>query len=120
MNKAEIALMGYVVEINTNEEAIDVLDEIAELLEEDFSGVKIFKEATKYCNGAEIEYLSVNIISDMLLIALPMTTDEDTEPFDILSKYGAFGYVYNATAPDCSELGYSYYENRNNEIVRVG
>ncbi len=122
MTKAEIALRGIAVEINTNEEAIDVLDEIAVILEEDFTGARVFKEAVRYCKGVEIEYLSVNTLDDMILIALTMTTDEDEEeePYDILNNNGVFGYVYNVTYPDCSELGYSFYELKNNNIVRIG
>lgn len=120
MSKAKKALNGYTVPINTNEEAIDVLDEIAELLEEDFTGAEIFKEAIRYCRDAEIEYLSVMIYEDMILIGLPMTTDEDEEPFNILSEQGVFGYVYNVTCPECSELGYSFYVEFEGELVRVG
>ena len=32
---------------------------------------------------------------------------------------GQFCYVYNFDAPDCSELGYSYFERRGNRYFRV-
>lgn len=117
MTKAEIALQGDAVEINSNEEAIDILDEIAEILEKDFTGAGVFKEAVKYCRGAEIKYLLVNTYEDMILISLPMTTDEDEEPFDILSELGVFGYVYNVTYSDLSELGYSFYKEYYGDIM---
>ena len=120
MTKAEKVIKGYTVPINTNEEAIDVIDEIAEILEENFTGAEVFKEAIRFCRDVEIKYLSVMLYEEMILIGLSMITDEDEEPFDILNENGVFGYVYNVTYPELSELGYSFYIEYDGEIVRVG
>lgn len=120
MEKAKRALEGFAVEINSNEEAMNLLDEISEILNKNFTGEEVIKLATKSTEGVEIKYLSVNRFCGMELIALAMITDEEKETLDILDKRGVLAYVYNATYPNHSELGYSFYRDYDEGIVRVG
>ena len=110
--------MGMTQKVDSNEEATYIAGYIAKVLECDVTGEDIFKEAIKYTKGAVIQYVNVATVCGMKMLALPMTTDEDEEPFNILSPYGVFGYVYNFDAPDCSELGYACFENKNGRIRR--
>lgn len=116
--KAEAVLMGMTQKVYSNEEATYIAGYIAKVLNYDVTGEDIFKEATAFTKGAVIQYVNVATVYGMRMLALPMTTEEDEEPFNLLSPYGAFGYVYNFDAPSCSELGYACFENKNGRIRR--
>ena len=85
--------------------------------------IEIITNSTEYISG-DYEFKHVNMwqhpYSDDVMIAVLMSTHEDTEPYDILSENGVFGYVYNLDAPYCSELGYSYYRQDGAYIKRIG
>lgn len=38
---------------------------------------------------------------------------------DITSEDGVIAYVYNCNYPDCSELGYVFFEEQNGKLRRV-
>jgi len=104
--------------VDSNEEAIYIAGYIAKTLNHKVSGLEIFNEATHYTKGAKIQYVNVSTLEDMVLLALPMITDEDEDEFDITSEYGVFSYVYNFDAPQCSELGYVFFTKKSGRLVR--
>jgi len=118
--KAEIILMGYAQMIEGEDELRVMLDYFKGPLRCHYDTDKVIKESVQYCKNPRFKSLSVNKICGMRMIAIGLETDEDEEPFDLLNEYGVFGYVYNIDAPDCSELGYSFYKKKNNFIRRVG
>ena len=118
--KAEMILMGCVQRIEGEGELRVMLDYFKSPLNVKYDTDEIIRKSIRFCKNPKFKSLSVNMICGMRMIAIGLETDED-EPFDLLSPYGAFGYVYNIDAPDCSELGYSFYQNdANNFIRRVG
>lgn len=120
VTKAEMIMMGAMQPVSSEQEVKDILDYIATTLKMSFTGEEVVKLATRYTKNAEFKYIHIGTMDDMIVIALPMTTDEDEEPFDIVSEYGAFSYVYNATYPDLSELGYCFFGRKNGRLTRLG
>lgn len=104
--KAEAILMGMTQCVESNEEAIYIIDYICKVLNKEETGQQIFDEATKYTEGAEIKAVNICTVEDMMCISLPMTTEEDEEEFNLLNENGTFSYVYNFDCPYFSELGY--------------
>ena len=118
--KAEAVMMGMTQCVDSNEEAIFILDYICKTLEKDVKGQEIFDKATQYSKGAKIKAVNVcTLMEELLVVSLPMETDEDKGKFDLLSEDGAFSYVYNFTCPDLSELGYCYFKLTSQGIKRI-
>lgn len=117
--KAEAVMMGMTQKVDSNEEAQYIISYITKTLGCSVTGEEVFKEATQYSKGAQIQYVSVSTIEDMRMIALPMITDEDRGEFNILDQNGVFSYVYNFDCPMFSELGYTYFEERNGRLRRI-
>ena len=118
--KAEAVLMGFTQKVESNAEAIYIIDYIVKVTNHTVKGEEIIQQATQYSTGAVIQYINISTLEDMIMLTLPMITEEDEEEFNILSPDGVFCYVYNFTCPDFSELGYSYFENKNGRIRRIG
>jgi len=116
-DKIKLAILEMVIPINSNEEAVEVIDGIARRLKKSFTGKEIVELATKYTEGT-IKYLSVDEYEGMTLISLPLETDE--EPCYITNNSAVLSYVYNVTVPELSELGYCLFKEYDGEIVRVG
>lgn len=118
--KAEAVMMGFTQKVDSNEEAEYIISYIAKTLGHSVTGEEVFKEATQYTKEAKIEYVSVSTIMDMVMLALPMTTKEDKgKKLNILDRDGVFSYVYNFDCPMCSELGYTFFEERNGRLRRI-
>ena len=119
--KAEMILMGCAQRIEGEGELRVMLDYFKSPLNVQYNTDEIIRKSVRYCKNPRFKSLSVNMICGMRMIAIGLETDEDEETFDLLNEYGVFGYVYNIDAPDCSELGYSFYQkDANNFIRRVG
>jgi hypothetical protein len=118
--KIELLLDGCAVLVEDMEEAQDLLDSVTGVLGLNVTGKEIIDSATKYAENAVIKAIDLSTLDDMLLICLPMETDEDEGKFNLLDRYGVFSYVYNATEPMFSELGYSCFECTGGILSRVG
>lgn len=122
--KAEMILMGMMQPVSNAEEAIYIIEYILKVLDNEttVTGLDVFNDAHKYCDDGIIQYIHVGTVCGMKMIALPMTTAEDTEPFDIVNPDGVFGYVYNVDDPQCSELGYTFFKKlaTGGRITRLG
>ena len=118
--KAEAVMMGMTQCVDSNKEAIFILDYICKTLEKEETGQQIFEKATQYSKGAKIKAVNVcTLMEEFLVVSLPMETDEDEEEFNLLSEYGAFSYVYNFDCPDFSELGYCFFKLTSQGIKRI-
>jgi len=69
-----------------------------------------------------ITHIGVNTLDDMVLITLPLKTAGEIAErgYGLDSKDGEFCFCYNATYPDCSELGYSYFKKDGLGYKRIG
>jgi hypothetical protein len=63
-----------------------------------------------------VSHFSVNSTQFGVLLTLV----RDGEMKSLTDEDGVLAYVYNMDAPDCSELGYVFFENKNGKIHRVG
>lgn len=118
--KAEAVMMGMTQCVDSNEEAIYIIDYICKTLEKSEKGQDIFDKATRYSKGAKIKAVNIcTLMEEFLVLTLPMETDEDEEPFDLMSDDGCFSYVYNFDCPDFSELGYCFFKLTSHGINRI-
>ena len=120
---AETLMMGITKDVSTltPEEVEFMIDYVLKTLGSEATAQEVLAGSVKYCKNPVIHHLNVSTTMDMRMIAIMMSTDEDEEPYDILSRDGVFSYVYNIDAPFCSELGYTFYrKNPAGRIRRVG
>ena len=117
MARCELALMGKVVPINSNDEVQFMTDYILEVLDRDeFKDLDIIKERIcRYSKNNEVKYIVVNTILDtMRCITYLIDTHEEGEPAPLEEDWGtgfpcSFSYCFNVDADDCSEFGDTFY-----------
>lgn len=81
------------------------------------TGKDIIAKCNEYnSEGTPVSYLSIDPTRFGLLFTL--VRDEEN---DILNEHGTLAYVYNVDAPDCSELGYVFYTDAQQGLIkRIG
>lgn len=136
-SKAELALMGRVVPIINNKEAIEITDYITNVLKVSHhnldieSGTEVIDNRVNQFGHNIVRHMVVNTLMDEFqcityCLQSDPEPDEDEEeseqyPDDLTTHDGVFSYVYNVSAPDLSELGYTFYEKRvDNTYHRIG
>lgn len=113
---AFFALRGRVAYIPEELPVADVLNAIPDLGGIDLTetGEEIARRATQYCgDGSRVSYIVVNTTDGDIQVSLILDTPEirvQSED-DLLARDGyVLAYVWNATAPWCSEMGDIYLE----------
>lgn len=114
-NDAEMSLMGFTIPVENEEHCKHLIDYVLKVLESSANAEEVFKEAHKY--NSENTPISHFAISGTQFGTL-MTFVRDEEMTDITTDDGVLAYVYNLDCPDCSELGYVFFKNRNGKLVR--
>ena len=118
ITRCELALMGKVVPIYSNDEVQSMTDYILEVLDRDdeFKDLDIIKERIcRYSKNNEVKYIVVNTILDtMRCITYLIDTHEEGEPAPFEEDWGtgfpcSFSYCFNVDADDCSEFGDTFY-----------
>jgi hypothetical protein len=118
---AEAAMMGFTVPVQSKDHLKHLVwytiktcmpsGEIDALTEAAMEG------SDKYnSTQAKVSHFSVNSTQFGVLL----TMVRDSEMTDLCDEDGVLAYVFNMDAPDCSELGYVFFENKNGKIHRVG
>lgn len=120
--RAELALMGKFVPINSNDEVQAITDYILTVLDrgDTFPDLDIIKDRIcKYSADNEVKYLGVNTILDgMRCISYVIDTHMEEEPKPFEEDYGtgspcAFCYCFNVDADDmCSEFGDCFFTKK--------
>lgn len=99
---------------------------------DDLGGVKlahtpkeILEKALRYGEkGAKLTHIVVNrLMGTDTVISFVISDDEYpiNSAEDLTTRNGVISYCYNATFPDCSELGYCFYAKRSDgNIHRIG
>ena len=118
ITRCELALMGKVVPINSNDEVQSMTDYILEVLDRD-DQLKvlaiIYERICRYSKNNEVKYIVVNTILDtMRCITYLIDTHEEGEPAPFEEDWGtgfpcSFSYCFNVDADDCSEFGDTFY-----------
>lgn len=120
--KAEVALMGRAVNVQDRDNLAYMIDYICTVLKHtETSGAEILKLATRYCDEMTkpIGIICNTIMGDMQCLTV-ILKDFDGSPFKLDSEDGVLCYVHNFTCPDCSELGYCFFERTTSGFRRVG
>lgn len=89
------------------------------------SAKEVIDKALRFCDeGAKLTHVVVNKLYGTDVVITLLVSDEEcpiTSDADVLSRNAVLGYCCNATYPDCSELGYSFYaKHRDGTIHRIG
>lgn len=118
---AEIALMGLVVKVNTEDDVTFIFDIIRGAVgTEGMTAEEMYKDAVKYINFDETEIygLSASTVCGMPCINV-LFRDKDCENFAVDGTDGVFCYVLNLADSDCSEYGYSFFEKKGSSYHRI-
>lgn len=121
--RCELALMGKVVPVNSNDEVQMMTCYLLDAMGRDSSKcVDILGNAIcKYSKTNEVKYLVCNTVMGMKCITylLASTSDNEEEKFpapfeeDYGSGYpSAFCYVFNTESDWCSEFGDAFFEKK--------
>lgn len=111
---------GNLVNVMSNEEAIEKFDYILRTCGSDDSGADVFRQATHFLKNPQVQAFSVSNLDmgylqrfRVLNIVFKSTSGKNVK---IINANGnvrdVFAYVYNIDAPDLSELGSIYFERR--------
>ena len=121
--KSELALMGRVVQILDRENMKYVLDYIAKVLNcTEMTGKEIYDEATKYTDPKETEPvgLSTSTLFGGEMRVVNIVFKDRGKSLKLDDPDGVLCHVHNFDAPDCSELGYCFFERRGSSYHRIG
>lgn len=121
--KAELALMGRVVQILDRENMEYVLNYISKVLNcTEMTGAEIYDEATKYTNPDETEPvgLSCSTLFGGEFRVVNIIFKDKGKSLKLDDPDGVLCHVHNFDAPDCSELGYCFFERIYNSYHRIG
>lgn len=121
--RCELALMGKVVEVHSNEEVNAMTRYILSALghADDYKDLNILEDRVCQYNQNEVKYLVCNTVMDWKCITylLASTSDDEEEfyPAPFEEDYGtgspcAFCYVFNTDADDCSEFGDYFFKKK--------
>ena len=122
MTRCELALMGKVVPVNSNDEVQAMTEYIYSAMGYDPNKlVDILENAINKYQTNEVKYLVYNTVMDMKCITylLASTSDDEEEsyPAPFETDYGtgypcAFCYVFNTESDWCSEFGDCFFEKK--------
>lgn len=130
--KAESMLMGFVVPMDAKTEEFNrteviwYVSYIMSVLNGDtpadhlITARDVWMDINKYSKNI-VKHITTNKLMGMNVITFTLDNEEEEFPKRLDTPEGVFSYVYNITCPECSELGYTFYEEKvNNMYHRVG
>ena len=122
MTRCELALMGKVVPVHSNDEVQAMTEYIYSAMGYDPDKlVNILENAINRYQTNEVKYLVCNTVMDMkcitYLLASTSDNEEESYPAPFETDYGtgypcAFCYVFNTESDWCSEFGDCFFEKR--------
>ena len=119
--KAEMCAMGFTIPVNSVEETKHIIGHLVYLingLQEDENLVnEIYEGAMKY--NSENEPITHIQIQKYGGIGTLLTLVRDNEMRYLTQPEGVLAYVYNFNYPDCSELGYVFFQNVDGGVTRI-
>lgn len=119
------ALRGFTVRVPDGCMA-DVLDRLYNMggVKLDMSGTELVERATRHgVPGTTADYLVVNTVGEDVQVTLVLDTPElpVKNETDLTAEHGVLAFVYNATYPDFSELGFVFLAKKSDgRIHRIG
>lgn len=125
---AEMAMMGFTIAVESEEHLthlvkyvlFTVMDERTQNLHDKTK--EVVENATrKYRSGKDksITWFTTNATQFGMCLTFVRDKGALTLKSGKMKASGSLAWVENLDAPDCSELGYVFFENRNGRVVRV-
>lgn len=115
-DKAELALMGKFVSIESKEECDYITRYILKVMGTDRNYPADFSITKRINSACEVKYLGTNVLyGEFKCITYCLDYPETPKPFE--TDYGSgypssFCYVFNTNADDCSEYGDCFFEEK--------
>ncbi len=128
---AEMSMQGFPIAVESEEHLTYMVNYVLLVLKSDIYGDCQYREerAKEIVHDALYKYNSKKdksaywfVVNDSMF-GVMMTFARDktlTLKSGKMKSSGVLAWVENIDAPDCSELGYVFFENRNGKTVRIG
>ena len=130
--EAELAMMGYPIPVTDTTHLTHMVRECLKVLKSDCYGDndslnyrtnEIVANAMNKYNSSKDKSIKYFVVNDSMF-GVMMTFVRDNKTLTLKSgkmrASGLLAWVENIDAPDCSELGYVFFEKRNGKRVRIG
>ena len=125
---AEMAMMGFTIAVTSEEHLTHLVRYVLTTLQSQFhynveeKTKEVVENATrKYRDGKDksISWFTANYTRFGTCLTLVRDKGALTLKSGKMKNSGSLAWVENLEYPDCSELGYVFFENRNGRVVRV-
>ena len=125
---AELAMMGFTIQIESEEHLTYLVQYVLNTLKSEFSydveekTKEVVENATrKYRSGKDksISWFTTNATQFGTCLTFVRDKGALTLKSGKMKNSGSLAWVENLEYPDCSELGYVFFENCNGKIRRV-
>lgn len=125
---AELAMMGFTIQIESEEHLTYLVQYVLNTLKSEFSydveekTKEVVENATrKYRSGKDksITWFTTNATQFGTCLTFVRDKGALTLKSGKMKNSGSLAWVENLEYPDCSELGYVFFENLNGKIRRV-
>ena len=129
---AEMSMRGYPIAVESTEHLTFMVNYVLLVLKSDTYGDCQYREARakEIVENAQFKYNSDKdksvkwfVVNDSMfgvMMTFTRSKGELTLKSGKMKSSGILAWVENIDAPDCSELGYVFFEKRNGKTVRVG
>ena len=129
---SEMSMMGFPITVESPEHLTHMVEYVLTTLKSDYykdpksvqyRAAEIVHTAMHQYNSSKDKSISYFVVNDSAF-GVMMTFVRDKKSLTLkngkMRVNGLLAWVENIDAPDCSELGYVYFENRNGKTVRIG
>lgn len=129
---AEASMMGFIIPVESREHLLYMVKYCLRTLKSDVyrddesrsaRAEEIVSNAYQKYNSTKVKEVYHFVINDSYF-GVMMTFVRENKPLTLKNgkcrASGHFSWVENIDAPDCSEAGYTYFENKHGKIVRIG
>ena len=129
---AEASMMGFIIPVESREHLQYMVRYCLRTLKADCyrTDEELDRRAEEIAANALYKYNSTKVkevyhfVVNDSYFGVMMTFTRENKPLTLKNgkcrSSGHFSWVENIDAPDCSEAGYTYFENRHGKIVRIG
>ena len=129
---AEMSMMGFPIKVESVEHLTHMVNYVLLVLKSDIYGDSQYREerakeivdnATNKYNSSKDKSIKWFVVNDSIA-GVMMTFVRDKGELTLKSgkmkSSGILAWVENIDCPDCSELGYVFFEKQNGKITRIG
>lgn len=129
---AEMSMMGYPIAVESRDHLLFMVRYCLKVLKSDvyrteddlnYHSDRITADAIHKYNSLKDKSIHYFVVNDSFC-GVMMTFVRENKPLTLkngkMRMNGLLSWVENIDAPDCSELGYTYFEKKNGKIVRIG